>query len=369
MQRWFTAGILALILAEGCPVHAQQATVPQAIEISLDAAKMLRPLVLKSSVPQLSKDLMDRYGFSKLSRGYRISAGQNPNVIYQQARPFPETDIQGLVPFAPLSSSNDGIKFVGASRSVWVWPPPNPRGIPPEEKQVLWRWEPPEALQRHWWSEAGGNGSDRYWSVCLYTHKEAAAPDPQLFYFDTLSGLKWKASIPVKQTLQSLAAAPDKAVMYDQHRANVFTAMSADGSRIFVLVSRPDKQMSLLFLYNQKGTLLKTLNFPNCEALPSGIHPNWQLPRRPPGQMFVLTFRQTLPSSQDERAAQRGGISQPTPPPTDEAFLADMEGNVIARFVNEAGKPVKLWQISETHGLAYEQQPDGTYRQLLYTLP
>ncbi len=205
---------------------------------------------------------------------------------------------------------------------------------------------------------------ERFWAVCLYVHGwNPKLTDPQLFYFDSLTGLRWQITVPVKQTLEGLHL-----VSVDGHsieEGEVFLGATPDGSRVLALVSLPGKGTTLLYVFAGSGELLRTLQFPDCEARPMGSTP-WQLPRRPSGNLFVLPLRPTRPIT--ERTV-RGGRGTASPLAKEGSYLIDSDGKLVARFVDDQGQPIRAWLLSETHVLAYERFPDGVYRSFLYKLP
>ena len=347
MRRIFMMTMLVYVLT-----LAQTASA-QVTDVDVTTALTLRPIeVTASDIPQNLRTLRRKYGIPEPSFDYHLHAGEDPNLAYRRARPFPEMGLEGAGPLLLFNgpTTHSGVKRVEAWRFHWPWPPPSLRGIPEEEKQSLWSWEVPKPLQNRWWTEAPGDGADRYWALCLYTGLYARKPlldpdDPQLFYFDTLSGLRWQATIPVRKTLEQIPTSPG-AYAGD---AEVLLGI-ADGSRVLALVSRPDKHASLLYVFDGKGKLLRTLRFPDYTALWSG-NPSWQLRRSPSGRTHLLYLRRRFVADSDE------------------SCLIDSDGRLLARFVSDEGQSVQVTQLSDKYVLAERVRPDGHYWQYIYQLP
>ena len=348
MGRIYTTMILVYVLTLAHTASAQ------VTDVDVTTAQTLRPTeITDSRDPRSFRTMRRKYGIPEPDSGYTIRAGEDPNLIYKRARPFPEMGLEGAGPLLLFNgpTTHSGVKRVEAWRFNWPWPPPDKGSVPERERQNLWSWDVPKPLQMRWWTEANGDGADRYWALCLYSGNTPTADipaepeDPQLFYFDTLSGLRWQATIPVRKTLESGRTPPRAYAGNTQVLLGI-----ADGSRVLALVSRPDKHASLLYVFDGKGKLLRTLRFPDYTALWSG-NPPWQLRRSPSGRTHLLYLRRSLGEDADE------------------SCLIDSDGRLLARFVSDEGKSVHVTQLSDKYVLADRQRPDGDYWQYIYQLP
>lgn len=327
---------------------------PQVTDVDVAEVQSVRPIaVTLSEHPQDLLTLMHRYGIERPSDGYGIGTEEDPNVQYKRARPFPEIEVTGVFP--PWINHNAGLTLVESTRLHWPWPSPVP-GLPESKRQKLWRWEVPKPLQRHWWSEARGHGADRHWALCLYdnhvSRKSPETADPQLFYFDTLTGLRWQTTIPVRAALMDIAALSN---IYggDAGNAKVQLGITPDGSRVLAFVSRPDKKTSLLCVFDGSGRLLRTLRFPGYTAVGGMMYlanPD-QLERSPSGRTFLLSLE-----------AGGGNVS-------DVACLLDAEGTLITRFASEEGKAIQVTVLSDKYALARSDRPKGKSWEYVYQLP
>jgi len=151
----------------------------------------------------LPMETRQRLGFVERAEVVSYGPGENPNLIYQKAMPFPEMRFIRTEPFQVTREYGPGVEAVEAYRWRWPWPPPDPNSIPQEERVVSWRWKVPESLQESYPAWANRLGKERYAVLCLYpANRPAWEHDPMLFYFDALSGLRWQATVPVIAALQ-----------------------------------------------------------------------------------------------------------------------------------------------------------------------
>ncbi len=350
-------------------VQAPEKAVAAAVTVELALVRPLSPVMEIDGDPHGWPARLREFKMGESRGHYQLKAGEDPNPVYRRARPFPVPRIIGVHPFSPFGgpSNHLGIQRVEASSLQWPWPPSDVSSIPESKKVIHWRWEPPDSLRNYYWSEVGGGGVERFWAVCLQNARKpnSEPSNPRLFYFDTKSGLRWQATIPVKQTLEALRIAPPA---HDwRGDVKVFLGVNADASRVLALVSRPDRRSTFLFVYAGNGDLLHSKHFAGGEALPNGS-PSWSLLRRPSGNRFVISL-QPMEPDMPVRGRGRGGHVDSPPPEPAGAFLIDPEGELLARLVDDRGGPVLAWQISETNVLSTELWRDNVARYFIFALP
>ena len=363
MRRTVPAVMLTCIVTVTSLTHAhvvaRNSPAPQTIDtiavpvldMDLSKAPIVRPTAVDATGdPRTLKRLREQFGIPQPTQGYSIHLSENPNLAYRKVCPFPKIEWEGLVPSEPNGRdvTHLGLKRIAATTRHWVWPPRDQATAMKPVIQTLWHWDVPASLQSMLFSAAYGEGADRYWALCLYPERDAKIPgipvETRLFYFDTLTGLKWQATIPVRQLLPPASPADGYA------ETTVKLGITSDGNRVLVLVSRRDKIISLLYVFDGKGTLLKTTQFLGYTAQQSGLL-SWQLMRSSTGQTHVLTLRYHFDSFKDV------------------SFLVDADGNIVTRFGDEEGKPVQIMQVTDKYAVAQRRQSDGHVAQYILQLP
>jgi len=126
---------------------------------------------------------------------------------------------------------------------------------------------------------------------------------------------------------------------------------------------KPDRNVSLLFIYDGEGTLRRTLVFPDRlgTASDSGGLTGF-IKRTPSGNRFMLRFHhRVFPNERNNSAS------------TDEweSYLMDGGGNLLGRYVDEEERAVEVSQVSDndTYAFGVKALSDGTYKHYLFKLP
>jgi hypothetical protein len=347
-----TATTQAQAVKENAPAPQNISTIAvSVVEIDLSTVQIVRPFaVADPHNPRSMQMLREQFGIPAQTQGYATHMSENPNLAYKKAYPFPEIEREGLVPSEPngLDVTHAGLRQVTATTRYWVWPPRDRATALTPVVQTLWHWDVPAPLQKLWISAAHGKGTDRYWALCLYPAMDAKTPaipvETHLFYFDTLHGLKWQTTIPVRQMLPAASPADSYGSPYVQ------LGITSDGNRLLALVSRPDKNMSLLYVFDGQGKLLRMTPFPSYTAQQSGL-PSWQLLRSSTGQTHVIVLRYNFDSNKDV------------------SLLVDAEGNIVTRFEDEAGRAVHIRQVTNKYAVALARQADGQLEECILKLP
>jgi hypothetical protein len=324
-----TASTQAQAVKENSPApqNITTAAVP-VVEIDLATTPIVRPTFALHAMGSKERNaFLSQYGFSPPDPGFGYGFNEDPNPAYKKAFPFPEIILESLFPDAifNVQSNQLGLKRVRAITRSWVLAPnTNPR----EVEHVVWAWDVPEPLRKLCYSEANSDAKNRDWVLCLYSPTETKVPaipvEPQLFYFDAQSGLKWQTTLPLSQIVASIPLARDG---YFASR-DIQLGITSDGSRILALITCPERHMTLLCVFDGKGTLLKTSQFEGCSALATSTLP-WQLMRSTSGQTHVIGLRHQFDN--------RGDVS----------LLVNRDGDVITRFENEEGKTVQILAVND----------------------
>lgn len=287
-----------------------------------------------SSSTRRSPETERRYGFDQKSGAiYRVDS-RHANQDYRAARPFGEISIEA---YQPDRISKSRIEAVQQCRRYW----PNPDSFQKETIIKGWRWEAPKTFWRtafDYWSDIAYG--DRFGALCL----QPATGDPVLLLFDAASGPRWQVTIPLRDALQRYTAATGAStsdVRFGDHLgAFIFPHVTRDGSRTLVSFAGQSPQCTLLFVYDARGTLRKTVAFSGGLCL--------QIRRAPSADRFVLDI-----------ALQAGAKS----------YLVDGDGNVLGRFVDDAGRPVQIDRLSNTHAATVSATHGASIYRSLYELP
>ena len=324
---------------------------PNVIDVDPTELPMLHPVAVTDAqnLPTLKRG----FGIVDPPVGFSYRFDQNPNPIYQKTHPFPEIDLEPIVPSMAwgVSGNHTGLNGIEAYHRSWLWPCP-PNTNPKEERQTLWRWKAPDTMQERMLTWTPAYGSEHYSVVCVYDgyyeHKRRAPPsEPLLLYIDALTGIRWQTTLPVESALAGVA---DTKKLYSSDRnTDVQVGLIADGSRVLALVSRPDKAAALLFIFDGSGKLQKTFRFLNYTAMPSTT--SWHLPRTPAGRGFLIHL-----------TCWEIGAPEVT-------FLVDTEGRMSAQFVNDKEQSVQVRMLTDTHAIAFRAAPNGSYIDYIYQLP
>ena len=233
---------------------------------------------------------------------------------------------------------------------------------------LLWRWAVPAALQKNKFFLSTCINSDRYAALCLIPDSAAKTP-ATLYSFDSLTGLRWQTSIPVREAQLQYAkkigvTIPKEKLVYPNIGARTGVIVAYDGSRTLVATHPFPSDATFLFVYDGEGTLLKTVVFPKCVTYANFIDSlaTEGLGRAPKTNRFALTLDRILTREQRERFADQASVS--------ETFLLSNDGDVQGRFVGEDGLPLYINRLSDTHALASVfNKEDKRNHRLLYELP
>ena len=334
------------------PQNMGTTTVP-ALQLDLASAPIVVPAAIQTADNHKTlQTLRSQFGIIEPIQGFHVSFAKDPNLTYKQACPFPEIKLESMFPSSPNRAhvTTLGVHRVMATVRYWIWPPRDQKTALDPVWQTVWQWDVPKSLQTQWFSEAHGSGADRYWALCLYPPQDAKIPstpvEPQLFYFDTQNGLKWHAAIPASTILSTAPVVPVSSVRL----RSVKLGITADGSRVLALLSYPEKDISLLYVFDGNGKLLKTSQFVGYTAQESGS-PSWQFLRSSNGKSHVLVLQHHFDTS------------------TDTPFLVDADGNIVTRFANDEGKPVQIIQVTDKYAVAQRLRSDGSFLHCIYQLP
>lgn len=319
----------------------------------LDTTAPLQPLVLDVADPNqtyLPRELLARYGFDKgVGVGFSVRRG-TPNEDYRRARPFGNMELELENP-ALGNRVGGGLVAVQASRRVYS------QDLETQRTIKTWRWRVPEALQNHAAEMGSVVYGDRYAALCLLP--PVWQDEPTLMQFDTASGLKWQAGVPLRDALREYALRTyrTRTKPVNLSRGGAATSGAAtglisvhntqDGSRTLLTIGWSEPYLTLLFVFDKQGKLLRTTIFPERIVL--------NIDRAPSANLFVVL-------AADDRAKNT-------------SFLIDGDGNALGRFVGPSGTPLGDGSLllSDTHALVNidNKHPDGSRERyyLLYRFP
>lgn len=240
---------------------------------------------------------------------------------YKRLYPYPEMRYIPLKQFN-ATQKEPGIKRVEGFRRHWDR---TNTGYDVKEDEI-WRWEAPKALQNCWVISTNHSSSDRFMALVL--RPTGTKPhNPIISYFDSEKGLIWQKEIPLKSTYASVknkVAIPPSEVesKYPDSRFED-TIISKDGSKIIVIIPYQQPCLSLMFVYDNEGNLLKTATFPQRFFVPRA-----SFVRTPQGNHLILRF--------DHRYDTVDAAGKTFSHRATEDYLADFDGNLLCRF----NKPV-----------------------------
>lgn len=340
-----SAGLLLAFAAFATAAAGDSATVADVASVPV-----LKPtLVLNTPYNKLEKELKLELKSDTFSWSLRDDP-ETVNEAYRREHPLPEMFCVPLVRgLGEFSIESFGVEAVQGFRSRWTR---GENGLK-EESLEAWRWRAPQALQRSVTTWVCHSRKDAHAALVLSPLK-GEDRDPLLLCFDALSGLRWRAEVPL---LNALKEAPVPGPL-DRKKLGSYEAhlgITADGSRLLVSIplfdryDNSDLNLSVLFVYDGSGALRRTLFFPGRRATDTGV--GGRILRAPQGSRFLLSFyNSALP-----------------PLYTRETYLIDGEGNLLYRFVDEQGRDVTVTRVSEDEKSAYGAF--GWNKHYIYTLP
>jgi len=316
-----------------------------------------------TSTGALDRQQTERFGITNI-HGPSLEPGSDPNEAYRQVYSFPELKYTStrVLP----ERLKRGLSDLAASKRQWIWPPPEgyERYVPPEQQMRLWRWEVPLELQDYYYEFGRSDGHDRYAVLGLFKTKITREADPHLFYFDTLTGLKWQARIPIFITCQRYLEQASQE--QDFSLQQLMLGITRDGERVLVVASMDSLSKSLLFVYDGQGRLLRARVVPQAWSVPVGAslwgHLFSKIGRSASGNYFILDFTWSDPSGIGTLKA---------------SHLIDSEGRIRGRFVDGEGRPIELSSLGTTrmpgetggYAVATRKIREGQWKILLYRLP
>jgi hypothetical protein len=368
LSRWLFLST-AFLCAGGLSQTAQE---PIPLEVrDLRTVPAIRPIEVNQGGAMEYTLRHRQMGFGGVG-SWGVQAGQNPNQSYRQAYTFPELHLEVSRRIHPLSGKEAlrGLSALKAVQRIWTWPPPDNdyRYVPPVQIRSLWRWEVPSELREHYRSFGRTDGHDRYEVLGLYQASiKRQQENPHLFYFDTLTGLRWhlQTDIYTAYCRYKQIDMPQSLVIGVKE---FLVGVSRAGDRVFAMASLygpRNETFVLLSIYDMNGSLLKTILFPNTNVGPAAPQvtglPGSGMGRTASGRHFIVSF-----------GSLRGETETYREPGY---YLIDIQGSVIGYFVNDLNQPISLSSVSrvqvpdESIGYALAHRfEDGQSRTLLYRL-
>jgi len=345
---------------DGDGTHAAEPVIvpagnPLAMDVDVSTVPSIRPIATTDlqGLPNLKR----QYSMEFPTQVIAVTLGKNPNPGYQKACPFPEIYMEDVDPsqFWWRGDGNVGyLRYVEAFRRHWTWPPRDPKILPKTETQILWHWDVPNPKLHTMRSWSPADARSRYCAICLYNHfdyakRDSLPTDPELFFFDRLNGVRWQTTIPVDLTVEEISTTSTPAISSD-YLTDVQVGVASGGNRVLALVSRPDKRVSVLFVFDGSGKLLRTLRFPHYMADGNHLH-GWDLRHSPSGQNFLLC------------------LWEPRTYARKVALLVDLDGNVLGRFESEEGKWLESVGLTDRYAEGGQSQTGKPTVCYIYRLP
>jgi hypothetical protein len=227
----------------------------------------LKPVtVYRDRTYLLTADISKRYGLTHSSTGYGFTAWEDPNAAYRQQMPFPQIIFTRTENYVKVwSSYGPGVESVTGYRLHWPWPVPEGAGIQPEQREVLWTWQPPPDIRKSYPAWAYRSGKERYAAICLYPPDYAPGwkRDPIVFYFDSLKGLQWQTALPVVTNpgIDTGGPASDSdSFLHSGEDTRIHLGITPDGERVIALVyPYPERRMTWLYVLDRDGAIVHSV--------------------------------------------------------------------------------------------------------------
>ena len=334
-------------------------------EISIvDATNVpvLKPIAIEQAVsPQkVASEVAVRYGSLFASKpSFSYDSKHDFTATYKHLYPYPETRYVPIKPFNPLQKE-PGIKRVEAFQRQWQR---SENGYAVTE-DILWQWEPPKELQNSWVVSTNHSPGDHYLATALLPLMWKIR-NPVLCYFDAEKGLVWQKEIPLKEiyaTVKGKVTMPPGTIETRWSNGSRESAViSKDGSRVVVIIPYEQPCLSLMFVYDNEGHLLKTQAFLERFAANNAFSN-----RTPRGDRFMLRL--------DHRYEAENETKRSVSHRNSEDYLVDFDGNLIQRFEEPRNGP-DLEESRYAHPVAssddkYVSIYDTVYsKQRIYALP
>ena len=317
------------------------------------------------------RTFLHHYGFDRYDDPtYELKSGENPDAVAQQRWPHPRLTVlqkypkpvtQGYIPYGILAV--DGIR-------IWKRAKESAADTASVREKRVWRWQIPKEKEESRFYLSPNLYRERFASLCLIPHD---VKDTTLYNFEMESGLRWQAQVPLYEAIHEgekrLGLKVDATrLLNGEAVSDVKTISTQDGSRTLVSVcvneaGEHDLRCIFLFIYDEKGALLRTRIFPNRIFWGTLQGENTKgFGRTPTTDQFEFTFIWTPSESEKKQHSMKNNFTM-------ESFLLDASGNIQGRFVGTDGRPSDIGFLSDTYALVTRPQADGTQHRLLYRLP
>lgn len=281
------------------------------------------------------------------------------DAVYQRVFPYPELrSIRAEsgplypMPFGPPRRKAIGVRGV---RVHMRWQPKTPffPEIPMAEdtetwEEEVWRWLLPDEFHKPIDIGVGDYiaGRHRYVAAFLYRQQGTEIVGTVVACFDTTSGLCWMSPVPLWEAVEHVQATSGEEVRKRWEEDRKFhqgnTAVTQDGSRILVVTSSHSARQILLFVYNEKGKVIRTRVLDGVYFIDPGLS------RYYADNVFALTF-----STRDS------GIPR-------YSVLLDKEGDFLCWFADDPAKaePTNPYLYGDQHAVC-----SHSGKWLIYRLP
>ena len=343
---------LALLLS------LQNQAIPNSDIVDADSIPQLKPQVVEraDANDRMTPEVTARYGLfhrTGSETSFSWDSAHDATSQYERFYPYPEMRYVPVKPFSPFQHDS-GIKRVEAFRRQWKR---TEKGYEVVEK-ILWQWETPKDLQNSLVVNTNYSLKDRFMSLILYPIGSKLRA-PILCYFGAEKGLIWRREISLPEAYTGAKSKVTLPTGEQEDELPVVTAqeaaMSADGLRTMVIVPFQQPCLSLIFIYDNQGNLLRNAIIPKRFSRHSQF-----FQRTPNGNHLILRFEQRYYSDDAGRKILHW---------ENEDYFADFDGNLLCRFpLSQAGHIFPNVTVSSNDRYAAFLE-DKTHEQTIFELP
>ncbi|MCC6730932.1 MAG: hypothetical protein IT208_16515 [Chthonomonadales bacterium] len=305
----------------------------------------------------LGKQAEAEFGFDLVRAGYgRVVPGLSPDPVDLQAaedeaNPWGYLRLLNGLTRENVLSARALLIGVEAHRREYSPRPDGTKGWPVYTDRLVWRWDAPKELRLAYPRWTSRVFRERYAALCGVMPRWDI--EPRLWLFDAATpGPRWETTVPFYANYQTYCARtghPFRTTSWGGS-PTVYPGVAHDGSRVLVWAGYSDPRVSFLFVYDDTGNPLRTVEAPGYWAWPR----DGGVIRAPTAPLFALRAQRR------DEAAPGGTL--------DEWFLVNGEGDFLGRFVDDAGRPVAPEQLTNTHAYAERTEADGTCTEFIIRL-
>lgn len=251
---------------------------------------------------------------------------------------------------------DDQVKSLIGNRQIWTL---GADGKYQADEEETWRWDVPKEWNGSYFTSSPPQSKDRY-SAFMALPDYGRKMEAELCFFDKTTGLLWRKAFslqPAFEAVKDTVSVPASEKFSIGRTGKPVVTVNKAGTRILALIPFEQPRLTLLFVYDNKGELIKTSVFRKRIVRQEGSDLSHS--RTPDGERFRFEFRCDY-SEKDAsgKATSHYGY---------ESNLIDSKGNLIGRFMASPKYP--LWmRFSKDGSRAYSGMgyPNTNY---IYKMP